>query len=88
MLSKIIAWGADRASALARLDQALAANVVLGVQTNGSFLRAPVADPDVRAGRLDTGLIERHLDDLTGRYPRRPAVRASSGSPARRKAPA
>ena len=64
MLSKVIAWGADRASALARLDQALAANVVLGVQTNGSFLRALVADPDVRAGRIDTGLIERHLDSL------------------------
>jgi len=64
MLSKVIAWGADRASALARLDQALAANVVLGVQTNGSFLRALVADPDVRSGQLDTGLIERHLDSL------------------------
>jgi acetyl-CoA/propionyl-CoA carboxylase, biotin carboxylase, biotin carboxyl carrier protein len=64
MLSKVIAWGADRTSALARLDRALAANVVLGVRTNGSFLRALVADPDVRAGRLDTGLIERHLDFL------------------------
>ena len=64
MLSKVIAWGADRASALARLDHALAANVVLGVRTNGSFLRALVTDPDVRAGRLDTGLIERHLGSL------------------------
>jgi acetyl-CoA/propionyl-CoA carboxylase biotin carboxyl carrier protein len=72
MLSKVIAWGADRASALARLDQALAANVLLGVQTNGSFLRALVADPDVRAGRMDTGLIERHLDDLIGRSHLRP----------------
>ncbi len=67
MLSKVIAWGADRASALARLDGALAANVVLGVRTNGSFLRALLADPDVRAGRLDTGLIERHLDALVAR---------------------
>jgi len=66
MLSKVIAWGTDRASALARLDRALAANVVLGVRTNGSFLRALIADPDVRAGRLDTGLIERHLDALVG----------------------
>jgi acetyl-CoA/propionyl-CoA carboxylase biotin carboxyl carrier protein len=64
MLSKIVAWGTDRVTALARLDQALAANVVLGVRTNGSFLRALVADPDVRAGNLDTGLIERHLDAL------------------------
>jgi acetyl-CoA/propionyl-CoA carboxylase, biotin carboxylase, biotin carboxyl carrier protein len=64
MLSKVIAWGADRASALARLDQALAANIVLGMRTNGSFLRALIADPDVRAGRMDTGLIERQLDTL------------------------
>jgi acetyl-CoA/propionyl-CoA carboxylase biotin carboxyl carrier protein len=64
MLSKVIAWGADRASVLARLDRALAANVVLGVQTNWSIPRALVADHDVRAGRLDTGLIERHLDSL------------------------
>ena len=64
MLSKVIAWGPDRAAALARLDRALAATVVLGVGTNLGFLRALLAHPDVQAGRLDTGLIERSLDDL------------------------
>ena len=59
MLAKIIAWGADRAEALDRLDRALADTVVLGVRTNLSFLRTLLADPDVRSGRLDTGLIER-----------------------------
>jgi acetyl-CoA/propionyl-CoA carboxylase biotin carboxyl carrier protein len=39
--------------------------VVLGVGTNTAFLRALLADPEVRAGRLDTGLVERELDALT-----------------------
>jgi acetyl-CoA/propionyl-CoA carboxylase biotin carboxyl carrier protein len=64
MLSKVVAWGPDRATALARLDRALAANVVLGVGTNTGFLRALLRSPDVVAGRLDTGLIERELDAL------------------------
>ena len=64
MLSKVIAWGPDRPSALARLDRALAGHVVLGVGTNTAFLRALLAHPDVQAGRLDTGLIERDLEAL------------------------
>ncbi|GHH63974.1 acetyl/propionyl-CoA carboxylase subuit alpha [Streptosporangium violaceochromogenes] len=64
MLSKIVAWGPDRASALRRLDGALAATAVLGVPTNVAFLRALVAHPEVVAGDLDTGLVERHLEDL------------------------
>ncbi len=59
MLAKVIAWGADRASALQRLDAALADTVILGVPTNVGYLRALLADPDVQAGRLDTGLAER-----------------------------
>ena len=58
MLAKIIAWGADRQQALARLDRALAETSVLGVRTNLAFLRALVTDPAVRAGELHTGLIE------------------------------
>ena len=64
MLSKVIAWGPDRRTALAKLDRALATNVVLGVGTNTAFLRALLQHPDVRAGRLDTGLVERELDGL------------------------
>ena len=64
MLSKVVAWGPDRGVALARLDRALAGQVVLGVGTNTTFLRALLAHEDVRAGRLDTGLVERELDAL------------------------
>ena len=59
MLAKIIAWGETRGEAIARLDHALADTVVLGVRTNTAFLRGLLADDDVRAGRLDTGIIER-----------------------------
>jgi acetyl-CoA/propionyl-CoA carboxylase biotin carboxyl carrier protein len=59
MLAKVAAWGPDRATALRRLDAALADTVVLGVGTNVSFLRGLVVDPDVVAGCLDTGLVER-----------------------------
>ena len=64
MLSKVIAWGPDRPTALARLDRALAQQVLLGVTTNTAFLRRLLAHPEVQAGRLDTDLIERHLDAL------------------------
>jgi acetyl-CoA/propionyl-CoA carboxylase biotin carboxyl carrier protein len=65
MLNKVIAWGPDRATALKRLDRALGEQVVLGVPTNTAFLRTLLQRPEVQAGDLDTGFIERHLDDLT-----------------------
>lgn len=61
MLAKVVAWGHDRDQALHRLDAALARTTVLGVPTNTAFLRTLLADDDVRAGRLDTGLVERVL---------------------------
>jgi acetyl-CoA/propionyl-CoA carboxylase, biotin carboxylase, biotin carboxyl carrier protein len=63
MLAKVAAWGPDRATALRRLDAALADTVVLGVGTNVAFLRDLLADPDVQAGYLDTGLVERRIAD-------------------------
>ena len=64
MLSKVIAWAPDRASALRSLDRALGETTVLGVTTNIPFLRALVRHQAVRAGELDTGLVERILPDL------------------------
>jgi acetyl-CoA/propionyl-CoA carboxylase biotin carboxyl carrier protein len=69
MLAKVVAWGPDRSSALARLRDALRETVVLGVVTNISFLRALAAHPDVAAGRLDTGLIDREREVLVRREP-------------------
>ncbi|WP_220137359.1 ATP-binding protein [Streptomyces himalayensis] len=64
MLSKVIAHGPDRATALRRLRAALAGTVTLGVQTNAGFLRRLLAHPAVVAGDLDTGLVERETDAL------------------------
>ncbi|MFJ9694044.1 biotin carboxylase N-terminal domain-containing protein [Kitasatospora sp. NPDC101183] len=59
MLAKVIAYGPDRPTALRRLRAALADTRLLGVTTNTGFLRRLLAHPDVVAGRLDTGLVER-----------------------------
>ncbi|MFE9019039.1 acetyl-CoA carboxylase biotin carboxylase subunit [Streptomyces sp. NPDC007808] len=64
MLSKVIAYGPDRATAIRRLRAALAETVTLGVQTNAGFLRRLLAHPAVVAGELDTGLVEREVSDL------------------------
>lgn len=58
MIAKVIAFADDRATALARLDDALARTVVLGVDTNIAFLRTLCQDARVVSGDLDTGLIE------------------------------
>jgi acetyl-CoA/propionyl-CoA carboxylase biotin carboxyl carrier protein len=65
MLAKVIAHAADRSAALRALDTALADTVVLGVTTNVEFLRFLLADTDVAAGRLDTGLLDRRMPDFT-----------------------
>lgn len=64
MLSKVIAYGPDREMAIRKLRAALAETVTLGVQTNAGFLRRLLAHPAVVAGELDTGLVERVVDDL------------------------
>ena len=58
MIAKVIAFADDRATALARLDDALARTVVLGVDTNIAFLRTLCQDARVVSGDLDTGLID------------------------------
>ena len=63
MLAKVIAHSGDRAGALRALDRALADTAVLGVTTNIEFLRFLLADSDVVAGRLDTGLLDRRTPD-------------------------
>ncbi|MCB5293093.1 acetyl/propionyl/methylcrotonyl-CoA carboxylase subunit alpha [Arthrobacter sp. SO3] len=68
MISKVIAWGEDRTAALDTLDQALAGYTALGIDTNVEYLRLLINDADVRAGRLDTGLIERKMPDFSFRH--------------------
>lgn len=69
MLAKVIATGDDREQALARLHQALGETIIHGVTTNTSYLQHLTADSDVRAGRMDTTMIERKLPELQFRGP-------------------
>ncbi|MGB0435464.1 MAG: acetyl/propionyl/methylcrotonyl-CoA carboxylase subunit alpha [Mycobacterium sp.] len=64
MLAKVIAHAADRPTALRELDAALSDTAVLGLTTNIEFLRFLLADPDVAAGRLDTGLLDRRTPEF------------------------
>jgi 3-methylcrotonyl-CoA carboxylase alpha subunit len=69
MIAKLIAWDADRASALRRLRRALSEFEIAGLATNISFLsrltaHRAFAGADREPALLDTGLIERHRAEL------------------------
>ena len=64
MIAKLIVWGEDRVQALARMSQALAAFEAVGLSTNVAFLGRLIASQPFSAAELDTGLIERHHDEL------------------------
>lgn len=64
MIAKLIVHGKDRAEALARMAQALAAFQVVGPATNVAFLGRLMSSEPFTAADLDTGLIERHHDRL------------------------
>ena len=65
MLSKLIAFGTTRDAAIARAVRALRDFPILGVRTNVAFLTHLLSHDAVRAGDVDTGFVERHLQDLT-----------------------
>jgi acetyl-CoA/propionyl-CoA carboxylase biotin carboxyl carrier protein len=64
MLAKVVAHGDDRDEALERLRRALGETVVAGPTTNVAYLRALLGRSEVRAGEMDTGLIERLGDEV------------------------
>ncbi|HPA20859.1 MAG TPA: acetyl-CoA carboxylase biotin carboxylase subunit [Verrucomicrobiae bacterium] len=61
MIAKVIATGADRAEAVARLARALKETHVEGVETTAPFAAAIMNDPDFRRGRYSTAFVERLL---------------------------
>jgi 3-methylcrotonyl-CoA carboxylase alpha subunit len=73
MIAKVIAHGRDRGEALDRLASALGATVVAGPRNNAAFLKNLVSHSDFRAGRFDTGFIDRHIAALTAIDPREEA---------------
>ncbi|QFU16690.1 acetyl/propionyl/methylcrotonyl-CoA carboxylase subunit alpha [Microvirga thermotolerans] len=64
MIAKVIAHGPTREEALEKLAQALGETLVAGPKTNVAFLKKLCEAPEFRAGRFDTGFIDRNLDAL------------------------
>jgi 3-methylcrotonyl-CoA carboxylase alpha subunit len=64
MIAKLIAWDVDRGSALARLRDALAHCEIEGPKSNIGFLERLVRHPAIVDGTIDTGYLDRHLDEF------------------------
>ncbi|MBI5628674.1 MAG: acetyl-CoA carboxylase biotin carboxylase subunit, partial [Candidatus Rokubacteria bacterium] len=58
LLAKLIAWGATREEAIARMAAALEATVVEGVATVIPFHRRVLGSAEFRAGRVHTQMVE------------------------------
>jgi len=63
LVAKLIAYGRDRAEAIARMRRCLDVFVVEGIKTNVALHRRIMDDPDFRAGRMDTSFMERFLPE-------------------------
>ncbi len=59
LVSKLVAWGEDRASAIARMRRAVREYKVLGIKTTLPFFERVLRHPDFLAGRIDTSFTER-----------------------------
>jgi acetyl-CoA carboxylase biotin carboxylase subunit len=77
LLGKLIAFAADRAAALERLDRALRELRIVGVETSAPFHRAVLAEPDFRAGHVDTSYLEKHPQVLAAE-PSEESLRAAA----------
>ncbi|TWI11962.1 acetyl/propionyl/methylcrotonyl-CoA carboxylase subunit alpha [Aerolutibacter ruishenii] len=64
MIAKLIVWDADRPAALARLRAALAQCEINGPKSNIEFLERLSRHPAVVEATIDTGYLDRHLDEF------------------------
>jgi acetyl-CoA carboxylase biotin carboxylase subunit len=61
LLAKLIGYGTDRDQAIARLTRALSEYFVGGIKTNISLFRRILRDENFRSAKLDTGFLDRML---------------------------
>lgn len=67
MIAKLIVHDVDRSRALARLREALAQCAIEGPKSNIAFLERLVRHPAIVEATIDTGYLDRHLDEfITG----------------------
>ena len=64
MIAKLIVWDEDRPKALQRTREALAASEIIGPKSNIGFLERLVRHPAVVEARIDTGYLDRHLEEF------------------------
>ncbi|KAJ2274953.1 hypothetical protein GGH14_003953 [Coemansia sp. RSA 370] len=64
MIAKLVVRGEDRQAALRVLRKALAEYEIVGLHTNIGFLRRLAESPDFIAAKVETGFINKHLDEL------------------------
>jgi acetyl-CoA carboxylase biotin carboxylase subunit len=64
LLGKLIAYGPDRSSAIARMERALSELCIIGVETSTLFHRRVMREPDFRSGSIDIRYLEKHADLL------------------------
>ncbi len=62
LITKLVVHAEDRATAIRRLDRALAEYVVNGIDTNIQFLRRIAQHPEYAAANTTTGFIDQFLD--------------------------
>jgi acetyl-CoA carboxylase biotin carboxylase subunit len=64
MLGKLIAWGQDRAEAIARLERALEEHEISGIKTNAGLLLSILRDPQFQRGEIFTRWLDDRLTQL------------------------
>jgi acetyl-CoA carboxylase biotin carboxylase subunit len=65
LLGKLVAWGRDRAEAVARLQRALREYAVTGIMTNAALFHRILRDPEFLRGDVST----RWLDERLSHFP-------------------
>jgi acetyl-CoA carboxylase biotin carboxylase subunit len=63
LLAKLIAYGEDRMQVINRLRRALVEYFIGGIKTNLSLFRRILLHPDFQAARVDTGFLDRLLQE-------------------------
>jgi acetyl-CoA carboxylase biotin carboxylase subunit len=76
LLGKLIAWGRDRAEAIARLQRALEEYAVMGIKTNASLFRGILGDSEFVRGEIFTRWLDERLPHLRANH-----TNATGGDP-------
>jgi acetyl-CoA carboxylase biotin carboxylase subunit len=82
MIAKLIAYAPTRDEAIAELAEACDGVEVWPVKTNAGFLARCLEEPDFIVGDIDTGFIERRLEELIEPWAPSPAALSAAASAA------